>query len=79
MSSTDSNAKDLNPNMEMRNHQNRWPKQEELDEHELRIQKTGCYQENEALQNCFAEKHDWRDCQDILQKFKKCWEKRKEG
>ncbi|CAG8601298.1 8246_t:CDS:1, partial [Ambispora leptoticha] len=30
------------------------------DDYETRIRKTGCFRENENLQLCYADKHDWR-------------------
>ncbi|KAK9768236.1 Cytochrome oxidase assembly factor 4 [Basidiobolus ranarum] len=49
--------------------------EEEEDEYELRIKKTGCYDENEALQLCFYDTKDWRQCKDEMEKFRSCWKK----
>lgn len=39
-----------------------------------RIDDTGCYVENMALQLCHAETNDWRQCLGEMAIFKKCWE-----
>ncbi|KAI7820272.1 hypothetical protein BC939DRAFT_375451, partial [Gamsiella multidivaricata] len=49
--------------------------EEEEDEYEKRIERTGCAAENEALQMCYAEKHDWRACKDAMQAFRECWKR----
>ncbi|ORX92993.1 hypothetical protein K493DRAFT_316244 [Basidiobolus meristosporus CBS 931.73] len=49
--------------------------EEEEDEYELRIKRTGCYEENEALQLCFYDTKDWRKCKDEMEKFRECWKK----
>lgn len=49
--------------------------EEEEDEYEKRIERTGCYAENEALQLCYAEKHDWRACKDAMEAFRDCWKR----
>lgn len=38
------------------------------------ISKTGCLHLHYAVQECMAEKQDWRKCQDDLIKFRKCIE-----
>ncbi|KAF9107468.1 hypothetical protein BGX27_008731 [Mortierella sp. AM989] len=48
---------------------------EEEDEYEKRIARTGCSTENEALQMCYAEKHDWRACKDAMTAFRDCWKR----
>ncbi|KAF9915567.1 hypothetical protein BX616_005855 [Lobosporangium transversale] len=48
---------------------------EEEDEYEKRIKRTGCSTENEALQLCYAEKHDWRACKDAMNAFRECWKR----
>ncbi|KAG0250472.1 hypothetical protein BG011_008329 [Mortierella polycephala] len=48
---------------------------EEEDEYEKRIERTGCAAENEALQMCYAEKHDWRACQTEMTAFRECWKR----
>ncbi|KAF9166970.1 hypothetical protein DFQ27_003527 [Actinomortierella ambigua] len=49
--------------------------EEEEDEYDARIERTGCKAENDALQECYMEKHDWRACQDALVAFKECWKR----
>lgn len=49
--------------------------EEEEDEYEKRIERTGCSVENEALQMCYAEKHDWRACQKEMLAFRECWKR----
>ncbi|KAF9137872.1 hypothetical protein BG015_002584 [Linnemannia schmuckeri] len=49
--------------------------EEEEDEYEKRIERTGCAVENEALQLCYAEKHDWRACKDAMEAFRECWKR----
>lgn len=47
--------------------------EEEDDPYNLRIEKTGCAQENEDLQLCFYDKRDWRLCKDEMQRFRQCF------
>jgi len=49
--------------------------EEEEDEYEKRIERTGCAAENEALQNCYSETHDWRACKDAMTAFRECWKR----
>ncbi|KAF9962948.1 hypothetical protein BGZ70_007778 [Mortierella alpina] len=49
--------------------------EEEEDEYEKRIERTGCSVENEALQMCYAETHDWRACQKEMLAFRECWKR----
>ncbi|KAF9170631.1 hypothetical protein BGX21_002465 [Mortierella sp. AD011] len=49
--------------------------EDEEDEYEKRIARTGCSAENEALQMCYAEKHDWRACKDAMTAFRDCWKR----
>ncbi|KAG0048183.1 hypothetical protein BGZ83_006813 [Gryganskiella cystojenkinii] len=49
--------------------------EEDEDEYEKRIERTGCAAENELLQDCYAEKHDWRQCKDAMTAFKDCWKR----
>ncbi|KAI8329589.1 hypothetical protein BD560DRAFT_293556, partial [Blakeslea trispora] len=46
---------------------------EEEDPYNARIEKTGCYKENEALQLCFYDKKDWRLCQEEMKAFRACF------
>ncbi|RIB16402.1 hypothetical protein C2G38_2190015 [Gigaspora rosea] len=43
--------------------------QEQFDEYENIVRNTGCYQENQELQLCFTDKHDWRLCKTIYKYF----------
>lgn len=47
----------------------------EEDEYEQRIRKTGCYDENEALQECFWKTKDWRQCQQEMKQFRECFQR----
>ncbi|KAF8950711.1 hypothetical protein CPC16_009830 [Podila verticillata] len=49
--------------------------EDDEDEYDKRIAKTGCSAENEALQMCYAETHDWRECKDAMQAFRDCWKR----
>ncbi|KAF9921552.1 hypothetical protein FBU30_008387 [Linnemannia zychae] len=60
---------------ENNNNNNDDDEEEEEDEYDLRIKRTGCSAENEALQLCYAEKHDWRQCQEAMTAFRECWKR----
>ncbi|OMJ12665.1 Cytochrome oxidase assembly factor 4 [Smittium culicis] len=45
---------------------------EDEDEWDARIKKTGCYKENEALLICHFDTHDWRKCTSEMKAFKDC-------
>ncbi|SCU99208.1 LAFA_0G22650g1_1 [Lachancea sp. 'fantastica'] len=47
---------------------------EDEDEWDSRIDKTGCYVENMALQLCHAETNDWRQCMTEMALFRQCWQ-----
>ncbi|KAG0336710.1 hypothetical protein BG000_006246 [Podila horticola] len=49
--------------------------EDDEDEYDKRIARTGCSAENEALQMCYAETHDWRACKDAMQAFRDCWKR----
>lgn len=49
--------------------------EDDEDEYDKRIARTGCSVENEALQMCYAETHDWRECKDAMQAFRDCWKR----
>ncbi|KAI8986001.1 hypothetical protein BDB01DRAFT_720944 [Pilobolus umbonatus] len=51
----------------------------EEDPYNTRIEKTGCYQENEALQLCFYDTKDWRQCKKEMQAFRACFIKSKDN
>ncbi|KAK3812078.1 MAG: hypothetical protein J3Q66DRAFT_349282 [Benniella sp.] len=63
----------VDKNTELDSDQEEEEEEEEEDEYEKRIARTGCAAENEALQLCYAEKHDWRACQDAMKAFRECW------
>ncbi|XP_026461804.1 cytochrome c oxidase assembly factor 4 homolog, mitochondrial [Ctenocephalides felis] len=39
---------------------------------ETMLKKTGCIDLHYKVQECIAEKQDWRKCQDVVQNFKAC-------
>ncbi|EDO15908.1 hypothetical protein Kpol_1019p29 [Vanderwaltozyma polyspora DSM 70294] len=47
---------------------------EDTDAWDKRIDKTGCYVENLALQLCHADTNDWRKCLGEMNAFKNCWQ-----
>ncbi|KAG5357522.1 Cytochrome oxidase assembly factor 4 [Yarrowia sp. C11] len=46
---------------------------DEPDEWDVRINKTGCADENMALTDCYQDTKDWRKCTDEMKAFKDCW------
>ena len=46
--------------------------EEEKDEYEERIEKSGCAEYHYALQDCYFEHNDWRKCRKEMEDFKKC-------
>ncbi|CCX31299.1 Similar to Cytochrome oxidase assembly factor 4; acc. no. Q05809 [Pyronema omphalodes CBS 100304] len=46
---------------------------DEPDEWDKRINKTGCAVESEKLNDCFHDKKDWRLCKDEMKAFRECW------
>lgn len=52
-------------------------KEEEGDPYNERIEKTGCFQENETLQLCFYDTKDWRQCKEEMKAFRDCFTKNK--
>lgn len=46
---------------------------EELDEWDIRINRTGCAEENIKLLNCHYDKKDWRQCIKEMEDFRNCW------
>lgn len=48
---------------------------EEKDKWDMRINDTGCYVENLALQLCHTSTNDWRQCVAEMEAFRKCWQK----
>ncbi|GAN00979.1 conserved hypothetical protein [Mucor ambiguus] len=49
------------------------PEEDDDDPYNARIEKTGCYQENEDLQLCFFDTKDWRKCKKEMQAFRACF------
>ncbi|CAG8505929.1 4317_t:CDS:2 [Acaulospora colombiana] len=49
--------------------------EKQSEEYDEIIIKSGCSQENQELQLCFADKRDWRLCKAEMAKFKECWRK----
>ncbi|KAI8056294.1 uncharacterized protein B0P05DRAFT_440670, partial [Gilbertella persicaria] len=47
--------------------------EEEEEPYNARIKKTGCFEENEALQLCFYDTKDWRQCQEEMKAFRDCF------
>ncbi|XP_055686716.1 cytochrome c oxidase assembly factor 4 homolog, mitochondrial [Lutzomyia longipalpis] len=47
----------------------------EEDPVEVMLKKTGCIELHYKVQECIAEKQDWRQCQDCVQEFKACMSK----
>ncbi|KAL6940456.1 Cytochrome oxidase assembly factor 4 [Hanseniaspora vineae] len=47
---------------------------EEVDQWDKRINNTGCYVENMALQLCHADTNDWRQCMKEMALFRQCWD-----
>lgn len=50
---------------------------DEEDPWDARIEATGCYEENEALQLCRYDTGDWRQCMKEMKAFRDCWLKHK--
>ncbi|CAB4253977.1 similar to Saccharomyces cerevisiae YLR218C COA4 Twin Cx(9)C protein involved in cytochrome c oxidase assembly or stability [Maudiozyma barnettii] len=46
----------------------------DLDDWDKRINDTGCYVQNMALQLCHADTGDWGKCFGEMEAFRKCWE-----
>ena len=54
------------------------PSEEEEDQYELMMKRSGCYEHHVALQDCFFDKgKDWRLCQTEMKQFKDCMSKQK--
>ncbi|CAR30109.1 Cytochrome oxidase assembly factor 4 [Lachancea thermotolerans] len=49
---------------------------DEEDVWDKRINDTGCYVENMALQLCHADTNDWRQCLGEMALFRKCWDQK---
>lgn len=48
--------------------------EEDQDPVEAMINRTGCLKLHYAVQECFGEKRDWRECQKEVTEFRKCME-----
>ena len=46
---------------------------DEPDEWDQRIMRTGCHEENYRLQLCHADTGDWRKCMQEMKAFRECW------
>lgn len=46
--------------------------EEEKDEYDIMLDKSGCAKFHYALQDCYFEHNDWRKCQKEMADFKKC-------
>lgn len=51
------------------------PVPDDPDEYNDRIRRTGCFEENEALQLCYYDRKDWRACSAEMQRFRECWKR----
>ncbi|KAI8874139.1 hypothetical protein GQ42DRAFT_160002 [Ramicandelaber brevisporus] len=49
---------------------------DEEDTYTRAIRTSGCMAQHEALQNCYIDTHDWRQCRDAMKEFKMCMAKR---
>ena len=48
---------------------------DEIDLVDEAIKKSGCVNENNAIQECFYEHKDWRKCTKEVKAMKECWSK----
>ena len=46
--------------------------EEEEDPYYTILEKSGCAKYHYALQDCYSEKRDWRECKKEMDEFKKC-------
>lgn len=55
------------------------PSEEEEDQYEIMMEKSGCYEYHVALQDCYFDKgKDWRLCKTEMKQFKDCMSKQKQ-
>ncbi|EGF77445.1 hypothetical protein BATDEDRAFT_14151, partial [Batrachochytrium dendrobatidis JAM81] len=40
-----------------------------------RIKQSGCFPQHEALQDCYFDKKDWRQCKTAMSDFRACFAK----
>ncbi|KAH8555791.1 hypothetical protein BGW37DRAFT_147795 [Umbelopsis sp. PMI_123] len=52
---------------------------EDEDAYDVRIQKTGCQEENDKLLICYADKRDWRLCNAEMLAFRNCYQRNKQN
>ncbi|KAK9449075.1 uncharacterized protein V1518DRAFT_281165 [Limtongia smithiae] len=50
---------------------------DEPDEWDKRIEKTGCSGENARLTDCYADGRDWRKCTTQMAELRECWARMK--
>ncbi|KAI8810693.1 hypothetical protein BJ742DRAFT_675641 [Cladochytrium replicatum] len=48
---------------------------EDEDEYDSRIKRSGCYEQHMKLLDCHFETKDWRACKDAMREFKECFER----
>ncbi|NWY67676.1 COA4 factor, partial [Erithacus rubecula] len=53
--------------------------EEEEDPLDARIARSGCLEQHRRLQECMAERRDWRRCQEELRAFGACMAQRGQG
>uniref|UniRef100_A0A8C3R043 COA4 factor n=1 Tax=Cyanoderma ruficeps TaxID=181631 RepID=A0A8C3R043_9PASS len=52
--------------------------QEDEDPLDARIARTGCLEQHRQLQECMAERQDWRQCQEQVRAFGACMARRQQ-
>ena len=56
----------------MENNQHESREEDDEDFFNVALQKSGCSREHHALQDCFADKGDWRKCGPEMTQFRNC-------
>ena len=46
--------------------------EEEIDQFEVVVDRSGCREQHESLQICFVDSKDWRKCENEMKLFKEC-------
>ncbi|KAJ3318089.1 hypothetical protein HDU76_000939 [Blyttiomyces sp. JEL0837] len=46
--------------------------EDEEDEYNLRIKRTGCFDQHESMLDCHFRTKDWRQCKDEMKRFREC-------
>ncbi|KAJ3035851.1 hypothetical protein HK097_004002 [Rhizophlyctis rosea] len=54
------------------------PPTDEDDPYVARIKRSGCFNQHEALQDCYYVKRDWRACKEEMQAFRACFAKKQQ-